>query len=403
MFRLILSLAYKNAFLRRSRALLLIFMIAVSMSMTLALEGLYDGMTTSMVEKTKRSDSGEVSIYAKEYKQERTIQENIQDAQTIKERLLLRKDVKSVTLRVQADGLLATAKKSSFASLVGIALQEEQEFGNFGEFLDSGTLRLDGHKTFVGKELAKDMKLKIGSKVIFSTQDMSGEITSVALRVSGIVQTNNISLDKGALYVKRELLRKLLQMPKNSATQIAIRSDNSALTQELQQSYEELDVKSFLELYPMMEQMQELTLIFNSITFFIVMMVVFIGIMGVTYVSVLERVREFGVMRSLGMPYGAIRAQILFEALFVALVGYIFGALLGFSALYYLQNYGLDLKEFADGLESFGYASVLYADMKYDYFLTSFAAIVSASILSVLLPLRRLRKMSVIEATKLQI
>jgi len=403
MFRLILSLAYKNAFLRRSRALLLIVMIAVSMSMMLALEGLYDGMTASMVEKTKRSDSGEVSIYAKEFRQERTIQENIKDAKKIQEELLLRKDVKSVSLRLQADGLCATAKKSSFATLIGIELEDEQGFGDFSEFLETGSLTLRGHKTVVGKELAKDLKLKIGSKVIFSTQDMSGEITAVALRVSAIVQTNNIALDKGTMYVNRELLRKLLQMPKNSATQIAIRSDNTRLAQELSAQYPDLDVKSFLALYPMMEQMQEITVIFNSITFFIVMLVVFIGIMGVTYVSVLERVREFGVMRSLGMPYSAIKSQILFEALFVAMVGYILGAFFGFSALYYLENYGLDLKEFADGLESFGYASVLYADMKYDYFITSFAAIFIASVLSVLLPLRRLRKMSVIEATKLQI
>jgi hypothetical protein len=68
MYRLILKLAWNNAFLRLSRTLLVIVMIAVSMSMMLSLQGIYDGMVINMVDKTKRSDSGEISIYNPDYR-----------------------------------------------------------------------------------------------------------------------------------------------------------------------------------------------------------------------------------------------------------------------------------------------------------------------------------------------
>ncbi len=403
MYRLIIKLAFNNAFLRLSRTVLVVTMIAVSMSMMLSLQGLYDGMTLSMVDKSKRSDSGEISLYNKEYRTSKALKDNILNATEIKKALLKNKEVNAVVLRLKVEGLSSTARKSAFSTAIGIDLNAEEKFGKFSEFLKKGELRLDKRSALLGSELAKTLKVRIGSKVIFSAQDTTGEINAISLRVRGIVQTNNVSLDASAVYVSREKLQRFLGISKDEATQIAIRTDSLTLQDELQQSYKELDVKSFLELYPMVKQMQEIMSIFNSVTFVIVMMVVFIGIMGVMYVSILERIREFGIMRSIGMSYSLIRSQIFLEAIFIGLLGYVLGAILGFLALYYLQSYGLDLSEFADGLESFGYSSIMYATIKVSYFTSTFVAIIGASLLSVLLPLRKIKQMNTIEVTKVDI
>ena len=403
MYKLIIKLAFNNAFLRLSRTLLVIIMIAVSMSMMLSLQGLYDGMTISMIDKTKRSDSGEISLYNKNYRVSKALKDNIPNATSIAEKLEKRSDVNAVVLRLKAEGLSSTARKSAFSTVIGIELNAEEKFGEFDLFLKSGELRLDKRGALLGSELAKTLKVKIGSKVIFSTQDSSGEINAMSLRVRGIVQTGNISLDNSAVYVERKKLQNFLGVSANEATQIAIRTDSLVLQDELTQTYKNLDVKSFLELYPMMKQMQEVMIVFTSITFFIVMMVVFIGIMGVMYVSILDRIREFGIMRSIGMSYALIRSQIFLEALFVGTLGYIFGAVLGLLALLYLQTYGLDLGAYADGMESFGYSSVLYATIKLSYFSSTFIAIIGASLLSVLLPLRKIKTMNSIEVTKVDI
>jgi putative ABC transport system permease protein len=403
MYSLIIKLAYKNAFLRLSRTILVIVMIAVSMGMMLSLEGLYDGMSLSLIEKSKRSDSGDISIYAKGYRLSKSISNSIQNSTSIKSELEKDKSVKAVALRLKADGLCATARKSSFASAIGIDLEEEEKFGKFSDFLKSGELKLGKRGAFVGIELAKTLKLKLGSKLIFSAQDKNGEINSMSLRVEAIVQTSNISLDNSTIFVDRAVLKRFLGVSADTVTQIAIKSDSPTLQATLQNEYKDLEIKSFLELYPMMKQMQDIMVIFNSVTFFIVMMVVFIGIMGVMYVSILDRIREFGIMRSIGMSYSLIRTQIILEALFVALFGYALGAIIGFAALYYLKNYGLDLSAYADGLESYGYSSVMYATIKGSYFSSTFVAIFSSSLLSVMLPLRKIKNMNSIEVTKVEI
>ena len=403
MYRLIFKLSFKNAFLRLSRTLLVIVMIAVSMSMMLSIEGLYDGMTKAMVNRDKRSDCGEVSMYNKAYRSSRAVRDTISNADIIAKELLKKRGVSSVVLRLKADGLSSTARKSAFSTIIGIDPQAEEKFGKFSDFLESGRVDLSKNGVLVGSELAKKLKLKLGSKLIFSSQDIHGEITAAALRVRGIIETNNVVLDKSALYIDAKKLYGLLGVAKGSATQIALRLDNESLIKTLKKEFKNLDVKSFLELYPMIKQMQEMMKVFNSITFFIVMLVVFIGIMGVMYVSILERIREFGIMRSIGMSYSLIRTQIVTEALFVGLSGYIIGALIGYGMLYYLQVYGLDLSAFAAGLESFGYSSILHATIKVSYFSATFFAIITASLLSVVLPLRKLKNMSIVDVTKVVI
>ncbi|MBU1667314.1 FtsX-like permease family protein [bacterium] len=400
MLKTILKLAYKNSFLRLSRTILVILMIAVSMSMMLSLQGLYDGMTLNMIESIKRSDSGDMSLYAKGYRLDPDIKNSIANVPTIRKEIEALDGVEAVTLRLSADGLSSTARKSSFSTMYGIDLADEEKFGAFSGFLKKGEISFEKRGAILGIELAKTLKVQIGSKVIFSTQDSQGEINAMALRVRGIVQTANMALDNRAIYVEKSQLYTFLNVPKTHAIQIAVRGENAQLYQTIKKRYPNLDVLNFLELNPMMQQMEDIMVIFNGVTFIIVMLVVFMGILGVMYVSILDRIREFGIMLSIGMHYRYIRMQILLEALLVGVIGYLSGALLGVLILLYLKNNGIDLSAFADGLESFGMNTTIYGHIKLSYFTTTLVAIVTASLLSVWLPLRRIKKLNPIEVIK---
>lgn len=400
MFKTIIKLAWKNSFSRFSRTLLVILMISISMSMMLSIQGLYDGMTKNMIDNIKRSHSGEISIFAKEYRINKDLNHTIKNAVIIKKELEQLKNISSVSLRLSVDGLSSTARNSSISTIYGIDLKDEEKFGEFSKFLKKGELSFKKNGAFISKELAKTLKIHIGSKVIFSTQDKSGDINSMVLKIRGFVQTGNIALDANTVYVDYKKLYNFLSLDLNEATQIAIRSDDKKLYDKIKSKYKTLDVYNFLEMYPMMKQMEEMMVIFNSITFFIVMIVVFIGIFGVMYVSILDRIREFGIMLSIGMQYKYIKIQIFLEALFVGIIGYISGAILGIFGLTYLKKYGLDLSYFADGMESFGMDTTLYANIELSYFTTTFIAITASSLLSVLIPLRRIKTLNPIEVIK---
>ena len=64
-----------------------------------------------------------------------------------------------------------------------------------------------------------------------------------------------------------------------------------------------------------------------------------IGIMNIMLASVLERIKEIGVRRSLGANRLDIVLQFLFEAVFISLIGGIIGIVLGIAAAHTIASY----------------------------------------------------------------
>ena len=407
-YKLIFKLAWLNVWRRKARAVLVVLMIGVSMSVMLGIQGLYDGMTNHMIDNTLRSDSGEVSIYAPSHRLHKSLKYHLKDTAGIIQKLSHIEQIKATAQRIKVTGLVSTARKSSMAKLIGIDIVQEKEFGDFEDFIIEGqkewsSTQWSRQKNYalIGKKLAKTMKVSVGGRVVFSSQNIEGDLSSISLRIKGIVQTTNPAIDDMALFVSLAKGQEFTGLQTDDSTQIALRIDPKANLTKIKETITALlpdeDIYTWLELYPALEQMQEMMKVFNGISFFIVMLVVLIGIMGVMLVSILERLREFGILLAIGEPYKNMRLQVVVEALILGIGGYLIGAILGGAVLYYMKTYGLDLSAFSDGLEEFGMASTIYATIKSSYFSTTLIAIIIAALLSVILPIRRLKKLNPIE------
>lgn len=396
-------MAWLNVWRRKARSVLVILMIGVSMSVMLSIQGLYYGMTEHLIESTIRSDSGEISIYAPSYRLQQSLKYHIKESGNLVSSLQKNQEISAVSERIKVMGLASTARKSSMAKLIGIDAMQEERFGQFQNFIVEGELEWGEKERFavIGKKLAKTLDLKVGSRVVFSSQNLEGDLSSISLRIKGAIQTTNPAIDDVAIFVALSKSEAFTGLGKENRSQLALRIDKEVdlrvFKEKLQKEFPSLDIYTWLELYPALEQMQVMMKVFNGISFGIVMLVVLIGIMGVMLVSILERLREFGILLAVGESYKRLRLQVVIEALILGFSGYILGALLGMAALFYLKQYGLDLSEFSEGLEDWGMTSTIYAAMEVEYFTTTFTAIISAALLSVILPLRRLKKLKPIE------
>ena len=94
-----------------------------------------------------------------------------------------------------------------------------------------------------------------------------------------------------------------------------------------------------------LEAQQESQETWNNVLAFIAgisLLVGGIGIMNIMLASVLERIKEIGVRRSLGAKRNDIVLQFLFEAIFISLIGGIIGVLLGVGAAKFIEaNYDI--------------------------------------------------------------
>ncbi|MCK5229242.1 MAG: FtsX-like permease family protein, partial [Desulfobulbaceae bacterium] len=112
------------------------------------------------------------------------------------------------------------------------------------------------------------------------------------------------------------------------------------------------------------------------------------------------RLREFGIMLAVGTKFSQIRWIVMAESFFLGFLGFLAGSLLGGMTLYYFYVNGLDLTMFSQGLDVFGMDAVTYAVIRPDYFVTALTAVSLATLFSVLLPLRFLKKARPIETIR---
>ena len=403
MYKVIAKIAYSSLARRTARSILVVLMIATSLWGLLLMQGVYEGMTEQMIDNAIRSDTGDLTLYAKGYRQENDINSLIHDVAGIEKVLQADSRVETYVKRIKQDGLIATAHYSRMVKIYGVELEAERINGRLDRYLRDGTYSFGkkGKGVIVGASLAKKLKLAIGKKIILTTQSVDNEVVSISLKVTGVLKTNNMAMDDFGVFIELSQAWTLLNLV-DGVSQIAItlndKSNIASVQESLRRELFELDVFRWDEIYPALMQSRVMMEIFSYVMYLLVFCVATLGIFGVILVSVLERTREFGMMIAIGTKFSLICQIVLVESIVLGVTGFVLGSLLGGGCLYYFMINGLDLGSFSAGLEEFGMDNIIYAVIKTSYFFTAFLAVLSATLLNVIFPLRVLKKSRPIEA-----
>ena len=72
----------------------------------------------------------------------------------------------------------------------------------------------------------------------------------------------------------------------------------------------------------------------------------------------MERVRELGMLRALGMRKRTVVGQVIIESLILMGVGVVLGTGFGYGIFYWLED-GIDLSAWAEGMEMAGMSTLL--------------------------------------------
>lgn len=406
MYRMVLRMAWASLTRRTTRSMMVVVMICSSLWGLLVMQGIYDGMTEQMISNAIRSDSGHLSLFGRGYRLDPSLDRRIQGDPLNSGNLvtLLDQDpgVSSWVERLGQEGLIATAHYSRNTMITGVDSKREEKHGHLQRYLVQGEYGFgeDGQGAIIGFKLAEKLQVNIGSKIVLSAQDLNSEVTSIALRINGILKTNNMGLDETAVFIDINTARKFLGVAQG-ITQISIMMRDekytAAMQETLRESLQDLDILRWDEMYPALMQSRVMMKGFSLVVSLMIFGVAGLGIFGVILVSVLERIREFGIMLAIGTGFDQIRTVVLAESLFLGVTGFLAGAFCGGLSLWYFKIYGLDLTLFSEAFDEFGMDAVTYAIIRPDYFITAFAAVIFATLISGYFPLRILRKRRPIE------
>lgn len=398
------KMALLNIGRRKRRSVLIAMMIALSMIGLLLMEGMYDGMMVQITQNTIKTGSGAVTIQAKAFRSTENIQDHIEQTEKIEEALERNEEVASYVKRVVHRGLIATAGYSQGVTVFGVDLDHEADHARLDNYIIKGDYSFAKRErgAIIGYKLARKLRVDIGKKVIVTMQDIDNEVVAVALKVRGIIKTNNMAIDNSGILMSRNMLKSLIGLKGVTEYALLLKDLKSAydVKKELAVDLNDdsLAIYAYKELYPSLYQGEVLMQTFNTVSAVFIFIIASLGIFGVVLVSVLERVREFGIMMAIGTQFRDISVMIVFESLIITLGGYAVGALIGGVLLLYLKHFGLDLTGLSDAFAIFGMDPNIRAVIKYEYFSSTFVSVVIATLMATIIPIRTLKKRKPIES-----
>ena len=124
------------------------------------------------------------------------------------------------------------------------------------------------------------------------------------------------------------------------------------------------------------------------------------GVANTSFYSVLERTREFGVMKAVGMNSKLLARMVLVESTIVAAIGFVLGGGLGYWGLVYLSRTGWDISMMTDMVGSIGLPRVIYASTSGWYWVAALSVVVFTALAAAWYPARRINRLDPVTAIR---
>jgi len=200
-----------------------------------------------------------------------------------------------------------------------------------GSYLDDP----DAAEVLIGAQLAAQLELTPGKKLVLATNDVHGDLVEELARVKGVFRLGAEEFDGFFVQVPIGFARRLYDLGPDQATQLGVllrdADDQPAMQPRLAQWVDprQVVVRGWDEVMPELASYIRVDGGSNYVLQVILLVLIFFTIFNTLLMSVLERRREFAVLLALGTPPARLRLQILAESALIGLLGCLVGLSLG--------------------------------------------------------------------------
>ncbi len=263
--------------------------------------------------------------------------------------------------RIRIPAVIMSERETRGIQLVGI--DPAQEHISFlgdtpyeGEWLEDG----EDRRVLIGAELARQLETKVGRRLVLITQGLDGRNREAGFRIAAVYDAEGTSLEKMFVFTGVSALQKMVDA--EVFTEVSIKLANNlqefSFKSVLLDFFVGLEVFDWQELEPQTAAMFILADSAIFIWFGVMMGALIFGLVNTLITAVMERIREFGMLRALGMRPSAVIIQVVLESTLIMTVGVLIGLALGWLLVLMLGD-GIDLSQWAEGVELAGMSSLL--------------------------------------------
>ena len=370
----------------------MIFMIAM-------IRGMVEGVVADGI----RTLPGHVQIHHPDFLDDPTVDNLLPEPDESLLSELNGQGVAAWSSRVRVPAAISSERATRGITLVGIDPVTEGPISFLADDISEGN-NLAGERDkgiILGKSLLERLDTDIGKRVAVMSQGPDNDVADRGFRIVGVFEAEIAATEEAFAFVGRSTLQDMLGIGNNVSEIAILAGDNqnidSLVLQLTEVASEGAEILPWNELNHTLAEMVRTVDSFVIIWIAVIFLALSFGLVNTMVMAVFERVREIGLMMALGMKPRVILAQIVVEALILLTMGLAAGNCLAWITIYWLRD-GMDFSFLSDGLQMFGYASVLTPLLQPGDVILSTAIVLVLGFLASLFPAIRAARYQPVEA-----
>lgn len=342
------KLAFRNLARNKRRTLITLAAISGGLALFIWSITLATGSYRQMIRTGVSTLAGTVVVQGEGYQEEQDAEIGVPEADRVAETLAGLYPDGTVVRRSFVSGLLSSPGNSVGVAATAIdpavepAVSDWHEKVIEGEYLSPD----DTRGVLIGRSMAETLGVEVGDKLVMMAQGAE-EVNSRLFRVRGIFSTGSAEMDGFLALIHLDAARELLEQP-GAATQVSLHLDDIERAPEARAAAAEALGGQALEVLTWDEALPELYMMIrrdretNDVMMAFIGLIAAFGVLNTVLMSVMERIREFGVLLALGMPPKRLSRMVLLEGTLLGALGVSLGLGLGLLASWPLVVYGID-------------------------------------------------------------
>ncbi|PLX91068.1 MAG: ABC transporter permease [Desulfuromonas sp.] len=402
------QMAVRNLWRNWRRTLLTMSALVISVSLLILSLGVFSGMFADMLASATQQYHGHIVISKLGYQEQRQLHDTMQYDQHVIDQLQATSDVYGVSPRLRGFGLLSRDEQTEPAELLGIEPGRERQVTSLNEMIVAGVFPEEtrGNWIVLGSGLADKLEVIPGDELVFVTQAADGSIGNDLLIVRGVFKSGDFNRDNSLALVSLAWLQQLLVLPEMlHEISLSINTPMEATPVAKQLAMQFPDTMEVIDWGRLLPEMQEAIASYDVSRLILVLILYAaagLGVLNTFFMSVLERVREFGVLLAIGMKPSSIRNLVLLESLILGGLSLLVGSGSGVLLTVLLSGDGIDLSRWMTAVTYAGgtIPPRLRAELVADNLLIPCVTLLLVSLFAGYLPARRASRLRPIAALR---
>lgn len=402
--RLYTLLGWRNIWRHPRRSILTLLAIVLGLLIFILTRAIQFGTYEKIIEKAVRTHTGYIQIHKAGYRENQSLEYSIESPDEIFDIIGKEPNVMLFSPRITSEALIASDESTTGTAVVGVDPAREFRITTLSSKMKEGSLLEESGDILVGERMAKILDVAPGDELILIGNGADGSLGADRFTLKGIFATGIADFDRTVAIIGIDDADRLFSMG-GRYTEIVILLNDFDRVDETTKRLKKLlagsgmEVDSWKDLLPEMVQMITLDNIGGLVMLWFFFLVVIAVILNTILISTLERMREFGIMMSLGLRPSRIFLLVVFEASVLVLIGTAIGLLLSWGIGGYLEEHPFGLGEKVSKImEEQGFSALIYTRISIGLLVSWGSAIFIASILVAFYPALKVAKLSPLKA-----